>query len=156
MAQTVKNLPCSAGDLGSIPESGRYPGEGNGSPLQCSCLRNPMFWRAWLVAESDTTEQLTFTFMHWRKKWQPTPVFLPGESQGRGSLLGCRLWGHTEWTRLKRLNSLAAAYNCLLHLSVWVLYFTINMFQNKRRQKLRDYTHLLVPYDHNSGLCLKI
>ena len=37
-----------------------------------------------------------FTFMHWRKKWQPTPVFLPGESQGRGSLVGCRLWGHTE------------------------------------------------------------
>ena len=38
-----------------------------------------------------------FTFMHWRRKWQPTPVFLPGESQGRGSLVGCRLWGHTEW-----------------------------------------------------------
>ena len=46
-----------------------------------------------------------FTFMHWRRKWQPTPVFLPGESQGRGSLVGCRLWGHTEWTRLKRLSS---------------------------------------------------
>ena len=29
-------------------------------------------------------------------KWQPTPVFLPGESQGQGSLVGCRLWGHTE------------------------------------------------------------
>ena len=37
-----------------------------------------------------------FTVMHWRRKWQPTPVFLPGESQGRGSLVGCRLWGHTE------------------------------------------------------------
>ena len=36
-----------------------------------------------------------FTFMHWRRKWQPTPVFLPGESQGRGSLMGCRLWGRT-------------------------------------------------------------
>ena len=34
--------------------------------------------------------------MHWRRKWQPTPVFLPGESQGRWSLVGCRLWGHTE------------------------------------------------------------
>ena len=33
---------------------------------------------------------------HWRRKWQPTPVFLPGESQGRGSLVGCRLWGRTE------------------------------------------------------------
>ena len=37
-----------------------------------------------------------FTFMHWGRKWQPTPVFLPGESQGQGSLVGCRLWGHTE------------------------------------------------------------
>ena len=37
-----------------------------------------------------------FTFMHWRRKWQPTPVFLPGESQGWGSLVGCHLWGHTE------------------------------------------------------------
>ena len=37
-----------------------------------------------------------FTFMHWRRKWQPTPVFLPGESWGRGSLVGHRLWGRTE------------------------------------------------------------
>ena len=37
-----------------------------------------------------------FTFMHWRRKWQPTPVFLPGESQGQRSLVGYRLWGHTE------------------------------------------------------------
>ena len=37
-----------------------------------------------------------FTFMHWRRKWQPTPVFLPGESQGWGRLVGCRLWGRTE------------------------------------------------------------
>ena len=37
-----------------------------------------------------------FTFMHWRRKWQPTPVFLPGESKEQGSLVGCRLWGRTE------------------------------------------------------------
>ena len=37
-----------------------------------------------------------FIFMHWRRKWQPTPVFLPRESQGRGSLVGCCLWGRTE------------------------------------------------------------
>ena len=36
------------------------------------------------------------TFMYWRKKWQPTPVFLPGESQGRWSLVGCHIWDHTE------------------------------------------------------------
>ena len=47
-----------------------------------------------------------FTFMHWRRKWQPTPVFLPGESQGPGSLVGCRLCGFTESDiRLKRLSS---------------------------------------------------
>ena len=37
-----------------------------------------------------------FSYMHWRRKWQPTPVFLPGESQGLGSLVGCRLLGRTE------------------------------------------------------------
>ena len=37
-----------------------------------------------------------FPFMHWKRKWQPTPVFLPGESQGQGSLVGCHLWGLTE------------------------------------------------------------
>ena len=37
-----------------------------------------------------------FTFMHWRRKWQPTPVFLPGESQGQRTLVGCCLWGCTE------------------------------------------------------------
>ena len=36
------------------------------------------------------------TFMHWRRKWQPAPVFLLGESQGQGSLVGCRLWGRRE------------------------------------------------------------
>ena len=34
--------------------------------------------------------------MHWRSKWQPTPVFLPGEFQGWGSLVACHLWGRTE------------------------------------------------------------
>ena len=40
----------------------------------------------------------------WRRQWQPTPVFLPGESQGRGSLVGCRLWGHTESDTTERLH----------------------------------------------------
>ena len=50
------------------------------------------------VAESWTRlSDFTFTFPSLqRRKWQPTPVFLPGESQGRGSLVGCRLWGHIE------------------------------------------------------------
>ena len=48
------------------------------------------------VRHDRTTSLSLFTFMHRRRKWQPTPVFLPGESQGRGSLVGCCLWGHTE------------------------------------------------------------
>ena len=77
-------------------------GEGSGTSLQYSCLENPMGGGAWWaavygVAKSQTRlSDFTFTFMHRRRKWQPTPVFLPGESQGRGSLVGCRLWGRTE------------------------------------------------------------
>jgi len=48
------------------------------------------------VGQDCTTSLSLFTFMLWRRKRQPTPVFLPGESQGRGSLVGCRLWGRTE------------------------------------------------------------
>ena len=48
------------------------------------------------VGHNWATSLSIFTFMHWRRKWQPTPVFLPGESQGQGSLMGCRLWGLTE------------------------------------------------------------
>ena len=48
------------------------------------------------VGQEWATSLSLFTFMHWRRKWQPTPVFLPGESQGRQNLVGCRLWGRTE------------------------------------------------------------
>ena len=57
---------------------------------------------AWQAAVHGVTKgrtrlsDFTFTFTCWRRKWQPTPVFLPGESQGRGSLVGYRLWGRTE------------------------------------------------------------
>ena len=48
------------------------------------------------VRHKWVTSLSLFTFMHWRRKWQNTPVFLPGESQGWGSLVGCRLWCRTE------------------------------------------------------------
>ena len=48
------------------------------------------------VGHNWATSLSLFTFMHWRRKWQPTPVFLPGESQGLQRLVGCRLWGRTE------------------------------------------------------------
>ena len=48
------------------------------------------------VGHDWATSLSLFTFMHWRRKWQPTLVFLPGESQGWRSLVGCRLWSRTE------------------------------------------------------------
>ena len=51
----------------------------------------------WLRVRHDWATSLSlFPCMHWRRKWQPTPVFLPGESQGRGSLVGCRRRGRRE------------------------------------------------------------
>ena len=62
MAQTVKASAYNAGDRGSIPRSGRSPGEGNGNPLQYSCLKNPMDVGAWQatghgVAKSQTRQR---------------------------------------------------------------------------------------------------
>ena len=74
------------------------------TPLQYSCLENPMDGGAWWAAVHGVTKSrarlsdFTFTF-HFHalgKAMQPTPVFLPGESQGQGSLVGCCLWGRTE------------------------------------------------------------
>jgi len=73
------------------------PGEGNGIPLQYSCLENPMdggpgrlqSMGSLRVRNDWATSLSLFTYMHWRRKWQPTLVFLPGESQGQGSLVGC-------------------------------------------------------------------
>ena len=57
----------------------------------------PVRLQSMLRVRHDWAASLSlFTLMHWRRKWQPTPVFLPGESQGWGSLVGCRLWGRRE------------------------------------------------------------
>ena len=91
-------------------------GEGNGSPLQCSCLENPKDGRAWQAAVHGVVKSRTrlsnfpFSFMHWRRKWQPTPVFLPGESQGWQSLVGCRLWGRRVRHDWSDLAAAAAAF----------------------------------------------
>ena len=61
------------------------------------------------VGHDWATSLSLFTFMHWRRKWHPTPVFLPGESQGRGSLVGCRLWGCTVGHNWRDLAAVAAA-----------------------------------------------
>ena len=78
--------------------------EGDGTPLQYSCLENPMDGGAWWAAVHGVAKSwirlsdFTFTFhSHALEKEMATiPVFLPGESQGPGSLMGCRLWGRTE------------------------------------------------------------
>ena len=86
-----------------------FLGEGNGTPLQCFCLENPMDGGAWWAAvhgvskvrHDCATSFSLFTFMHWRRKWQPTPVFLPGESQGRGSWWAAVYGVAQSQTRLK-------------------------------------------------------
>ena len=57
------------------------------------------------VGHDWATSLSLFTFVHWRRKWQPTPVFLPGESQGRWSLVGCVYGVAQSRTRLKWLSS---------------------------------------------------
>ena len=90
-----------------------WPGEGSGTPLQYFCLENPMDGGAWWAAVHGVdrvghdwvTSLSLFTFMHWRRKWQPTPVLLPGESQG-GEAWWAAIYGVAQsQTRLKRLSS---------------------------------------------------
>ena len=81
-----------------------WPGEGNGTPLQYSFLENPTDRGAWLAPVHGVTKSrarlsdFTFTF-HFHalgKEMATHSVFLPGESQGQGSLVGCHPWGRTE------------------------------------------------------------
>ena len=81
-------------------------GEGNGNPLQCSCLENPRERGAWWAAVYGVTQSRTWLKLlssscssNWdsrRRQWHPTPVLLPGKSYGRRSLVGCSPWGPEE------------------------------------------------------------
>ena len=100
------------------------------------------------------------TFMHWRRKWQPTPAFLPGESQGWGRLVGCCPWVTQSRTQLKRLSStfkvrwcfyLAFSYGCIYSWSdrrrgrVWVLVLGHwEYLSNKRQDACPFGTYVLV------------
>ena len=106
MAQDGKESACNAGDLGFIPRSGRSPGEGNGNPLQYSCLENPVDGGAWSavvhgVAKSRT--QLNFTFpFHLHALEEETAIHssvlawrIPGMGEpGELSSLGSHRVGH--------------------------------------------------------------
>ena len=87
-ASVVKNLPFNAGDLGSIPESGRSPGEGNGYPLQYSCLGNPMDKGAWYAIVLGVTKESDITAT--KQQQQILIRELLSEIQGSGSSLNDR------------------------------------------------------------------
>ena len=83
------------------------------------------------VGYNWATSLSLFSFMHWRRKWQPTPVFLPGESQGWGSLVGCHLRGCTEsdttevtliLKSLKDKGLYFVPYFCILHIWISFIY----------------------------------
>ena len=77
------------------------------------------------VRHDWATSLSLFPFMHWRMKWQSTPVFLPGESQGRGSLVGCRLWGpHRVGHDWSDLAAAAAVY--YIHYNYTILIINIH------------------------------
>ena len=85
------------------------------------------------VGQDSATSLSLFTFMHWRRKWQPTPVLLPGESQGRQSLVGYSPWGHTE------LDTTEATQQQQQHRS---LYFK----ETKNKQTIKDLNTLNMFY----------
>ena len=94
-----KESTCNAGDPGSIPGLGRSSGEGKGYSLQYFGLEKSMVCIFHGVPKSWTRLRdfsFTFHFHALEKEWQPTPVFLPGESQGWGILVGSHLWGRKE------------------------------------------------------------
>ena len=110
-----KNSAHNAGDHpqhrrpGLDPWVGKTPWRSEWQPLQHSCLGNPMDTGAWEAIALGVGKELVLTgrlgpavfsstslFVCPRMKWHPTPVLLPGESQGQGSLVGCCPWGRTE------------------------------------------------------------
>ena len=117
-------------------------------PLQYSCLENPMDGGAWWaavhgVAKSQTQlNDFTFTFMHWRRKWQPTPVFLPGESQGWWSLVVPSM-GSYSWTQLKCLSSSSssALLNSLINsCNSLVVSLGFSMYRNRSSANNESFT----------------
>ena len=86
------------------PPEHHFLGEGTGTPLQDSCLENLMDGGAWWAAVHGVAKSWTqlsdfpfpFHFHALEKEMATSPVFSPGEPQGRGSLVGFRLWGRTE------------------------------------------------------------
>ena len=104
----IKNPPTNAGnprDIDSIPEVGRSPGDGNGNPLQYSCLENPMDGAWWATVHrvaKSRTRLSDFTFL--LKGFPGGSVLLPGKSHGWRSLEGSSPWGHWGSDTTERLH----------------------------------------------------
>ena len=124
--------------ISKLPESTFKYGEGNGTPLQYFCLENPMDGGAWWAAVHGVarvghdwvTSLSLFTLTHWRRKWQPTPVSLPGESQGREAWLAAVYGVAQSRTRLKRRSSSSSSnlyviyhFACSLRLTAVCFHF---------------------------------
>ena len=92
---------------GSIGDIGQILGVFGSSTHKIYYLIGFRLWDYWMTSLS------LFTFMHWRRKWQPTPVFLPGESQGGGAWWAAVCGVAQSWTRLKRLSSSSSSSNRL-------------------------------------------
>ena len=73
------------------------------------------------VGHNWATSLSIFTFMHWRRKWQPTPVFLPGESEGQRAWWASVYGVEKSWTRLTRLSSSSNCSSSISDLSIWEL-----------------------------------
>ena len=116
---------------GFDPYAGKIPGGGHGNPFHYSCLENPhgqmrlAGYSPWGHKESDTTEQFRrwkrCRLNPWRRKWQPTPIFLPGRFHGQKSLAGYNLWGHKESDTKEQLSTLFVyLYKMLIVNIEWV------------------------------------
>ena len=98
LLQTWNLTLLQTGGVGKVPEKAMAPHSSTlawkipwmEEPGRLQSMGSLRVWHDWVTSLS------LFPFMHWRKKWQPTPVFLPAESQGWGSLVGCCLWVRTE------------------------------------------------------------
>ena len=83
------------------------------------------------VGHNWVTSLSLFTFMHWRRKWQLTPVFWPGESQGWGSLVGCHLWSRTESDRPE------VTYSTVIALDLETMQNEEDKYKKKKGRKFR-------------------
>ena len=93
------------------------------------------------VGDDWMTSISLFTFMHWRKEWQPTPVFLPGESQGRGSVVAAVSGVAQSRTRLKRLSSSSRSfilYTSFYSLPLWLWIAILKRLLNYKPQRKQN------------------